>query len=294
MHFLKLTDFTKEQLLEIFKIADDLAVKPRPQALAGKTAVLFFPESSIRTRVTFEKAIYGLGGQSILFPSTTLDKKEALKDVVSYLENWADLLIVRHGQLDKMKAMASHAKIPVINAMSSVNHPCEVMSDLYALRRIRPDYADLAYTFVGENGNIGRAWAEIAQVMQLRFNHVSVSGQAIKENGPFYHFSSVLVDTLVNTDIVLTDGLPPEMKNQDYYDHYQITLERMKTAKPGALLNPCPPFTCGEEVSTEVIDSDYFVGYGFKSDLLLVQQAIVLFCMGEGDMGTGGLYDCKD
>lgn len=279
-HFLKLTDFTKEQLLEIFAIADLLVLNPRPQALAGKTAVLFFPESSIRTRVTFEKAIQTLGGQCILFPPTTLDKKEALVDVVGYLENWVDLLIVRHGQMEKIKELATHAEIPVINAMTSSNHPCEVMSDLYALRRIKPDYGDLAYTFVGENGNIGKAWAEIAQVMELQFNHVCVSGQEIKEDGPYYHFSSSLVDTLVNTDIVLTDGLPPEMKNQDYYDHYQITLERMNHAKPGALLNPCPPFTRGEEVAAEVIDSDYFVGYGFKNDLLLVQQAIILYCLG--------------
>ena len=151
--FIRLTDFKKEELLEIFKIAD--SIEEYADFLKGKTVVMFFPASSIRTRVSFEKGIYLLGGQSIRFDSATLDKKEDIKDVCGYLENWADAVIVRHKDIRMLERMA--------------------------------------------NSN--------------------------------------------------------------------------------AVLNPCPPFYRGEEVSQGVIDSVYFVGYEFKKSLLKVQQAILIYCM---------------
>ena len=87
-HFLRLTDYTKADIYEIFHITDEILEGHYQNLLQGKSVVLFFPESSIRTRVTFEKGIALLGGQPILFPSSTLDKKEDLQDVVGYLNNW--------------------------------------------------------------------------------------------------------------------------------------------------------------------------------------------------------------
>lgn len=149
-------DFSKEEIYEIFKLADEFAddvsqVKP----LERKTVVLFFPESSIRTRVTFEKGIQELGGKTILFPPEALDKKEKIQDVIGYLENWADAIVVRHSDIEVVKSMAKHAKIPVINAMTSENHPCEIITDLYALSKIHKDFEKKKFLFVGAKGNIG-------------------------------------------------------------------------------------------------------------------------------------------
>lgn len=82
------------------------------------------------------------------------------------------------------------------------------------------------------------------------------------------------------SDVVLTDSLPINLRTEDYIKEYQITIERMNLTNKGALLNPCPPFFRNEEVSNEAISSDYFVGYEFKKNLLYVQQAIILFCLG--------------
>ena len=87
-HFLRLTDYTKADIYEIFHITDEILEGHYQNLLQGKSVVLFFPESSIRTRVTFEKGIALLGGQPILFPSSALDKKEDLQDVIGYLNNW--------------------------------------------------------------------------------------------------------------------------------------------------------------------------------------------------------------
>ncbi|MGM0641267.1 MAG: peptide transporter, partial [Thermotogota bacterium] len=88
---IRLTDYKKEEIFEIFKIADELKTTGKyKNFLKGKTVVMFFPNNSIRTRISFEKGVYLLGGQTILFPPETLDKKEEIKDVVGYLNNWAD------------------------------------------------------------------------------------------------------------------------------------------------------------------------------------------------------------
>ena len=159
--FIRLTDYKKEELLEIFEIAD--SIDQYDGFLKGKTVVMFFPASSIRTRVSFEKGIYLLGGQSILFDPKTLDKKEDIKDVCGYLQNWADAVIVRYPNITMLDRMADAMSAPVINAMTDDNHPCEMMSDLYTFSKLREDYLGDKYLFVGGDGNIGRAWKEASE-----------------------------------------------------------------------------------------------------------------------------------
>ena len=125
--FIRLTDYKKEELQEIFDIADN--IDSYEGFLNGRTVVMFFPASSIRTRVSFEKGIHLLGGQTILFDPSTLDKKEDIRDVCGYLENWADAVIVRHKDIEKLAQMSANLDVPVINAMTDDNHPCEMMSD---------------------------------------------------------------------------------------------------------------------------------------------------------------------
>lgn len=280
MNLLKINDFDENQITDIFKLADILQKKPKP-VLKGKTLVLFFPDSSIRTRITFEKSITDLGATCILFPPTTLDKRESLEDVIKYIENWADAVIVRHSDYRKIEELAVHSSIPIINAMSSINHPCEILSDIYSISRKRPNYRSLTYTFVGELGNISNSWRIASEVLKFRLNHVCVKGNEIKPDDEHYRFTTDLTKVLQSSDIILTDPLSKELKTDAYIKKYQITLERMKQTKPNALLNPCPPFYRGEEVSAEVIDSEYFVGHSFKKNLLYVQQAIILYCLGQ-------------
>lgn len=118
---IRLTDYNVNDIYDIFKLTDEIRKGKHQDFLKGKSVVLFFPNTSIRTRVTFEKGIYLLGGQSILFPADTLDKKEDLRDVCGYLNNWADMVIVRHKDICLLQNMADCLKIPVINAMTDGN-----------------------------------------------------------------------------------------------------------------------------------------------------------------------------
>ena len=273
MHLIRLTDFSVHDMENIFTLADEIKGGRYKNVLNGKSVVLFFPASSIRTRVTFEKGVYLLSGHPVLFPSDSLDKKEEIKDVAGYLCNWADCIVMRHGNIDMIDKFSKYSSVPVINAMTSINHPCEVLSDLYAISKMRHGFMDLTYTFVGINGNIGKAWAEAAKAFGLKFIHCCPRGYETEDVNIEYDITKAAMQS----DVFITDAIPAEFIN--IFAPYQITTDLMKTAKPGAMLNPCPPFTRGEEVSADVIESEFFVGYGFKEALLYVQQAVILYCM---------------
>lgn len=274
-HFIHLNDFSKQEIIQIFELADKLKVdKGECDLLKGKTIVLFFPESSIRTRVSFEKGIKMLGGDTILFPPEALDKKEDIKDVIGYLENWADMVIVRHKDLSLIEYMAKHSNIPIINAMTDVNHPCEILTDLYSLSKRYKDYTDKEVLFMGSKGNIGNTWKEASELVGFNFTQTCPRGYEIDGASVCYEIDKALV----GKDIICTDSIPSAAR--DDFKGYQITLERLSYANTDACLNPCPPFFRGQEVSADAIDSKYFVGYVFKKSLIEVQQAIICYLLG--------------
>ena len=270
---LRLTDYCADDIYEIFRLTDEVRGGAYRDFLKGKCVVMFFPNSSIRTRVSFEKGIYLLGGQTILFPTETLDKKEDLRDVCGYLDNWADLVIARHADIKRLEKLTENLKVPVINAMTDSNHPCEMLSDLYALSKRRTDFTKDKFLFCGKRGNIGLAWKEAAEVMGFSLEQCCGEGYEI-EGLPVYHS---IEKAVTGKDIVCTDSLPESALAA--FKDCQVTSEMMDRANPGAVLNPCPPFYRGEEVSEDVIDSEYFVGYDFKECLIAVQQAVMIYCL---------------
>lgn len=270
---IKLADYKADDIYDIFQLTDEVRQGKYQDFLKGKSAILFFPGSSIRTRVTFEKGIYLLGGQPILFSTETLDKKEDLRDVCGYLNHWADIVIARHKDIHLLEKMAEYLEVPVINAMTDVNHPCEMLTDMYALSKIRKDFTKDRFLFVGGKGNIGLAWKEAAQVMGFELEQCCGQGY---EMGGLMSYNNIY-DAVAGKDIVCTDSLPASALTD--FKECQVTTAAMKMANEGAILNPCPPFYLGEEVSKEVMESKYFVGYEFKKYLLEVQQAIMIYCL---------------
>lgn len=272
---IRLTDLQSSEIYEIFNIADEISTGKYNGFLNGKSVILCFPASSIRTRVTFEKGIYLLGGQPIRFPNDVLEKKEDFRDVCGYLNNWADIVIVRHRDIQLIEKFAAYSKTPVINAMTDINHPCEILSDMYALSKIRDNFISDKYLFCGKSGNIGLAWKEASKVMGFDLSQCCGSGYGYEmDDVQVYHDIKAAIK---GKDIICTDSLPASEFND--FREYRITKEVMDMANKGAVLNPCPPFYRGEEVSDDVIQSEYFVGYEFKKSLLVVQQAVMIWCM---------------
>ncbi len=156
--------------------------------------------------------------------------------------------------------------------MTDVNHPCEILSDLYALSKIRRNFREDKFLFCGRNGNIGYTWKEAAEV--LGFDLEQCCGKGYEIDGLVSHYD--IDEAIIGKDIVCTDSLPTEALT--HFRKCIVTTQVMKKANKGAILNPCPPFYRGEEVSDEVIQSGYFVGYEFKKCLLNIQQAVMIYC----------------
>lgn len=268
-HLISLRDWDMSDVQRVFELADAFH-EGQSQSVRG-SAVLFFPSSSIRTRVTFEMACARLGLQPILFPPETLAKKEDPRDVMGYLANWVDVVVARFPSIDRLREFAGTNTLPVVNAMTDTNHPCEMLADLYSLRQRHPGWQKLSYLFVGADGNIGRGWAEAAALCDLDLKQacpaeLSISGVERVE----------LTEGLADADVILTDGVGP---HREALAPYRVTGAMLDKLPDTVLLNPCPPFDRTAEIDAAAADNPRFVGYDFKAVLLPVQQAIIQHCL---------------
>lgn len=262
--------WNRDRLTALFALARRYEDGVGPTHNGG--AVLFFPSTSLRTRMSFEFGAARMGLTTSLFPPETLDTSEALEDVARYAAQWADLLIVRHPDIGIIEQLASADAVPVVNAMTSENHPCEVLSDLYALSRAADPF-ELRYVFVGADGNIARAWSEAATAFGLDLLQCCPDGLEV----PGAAHTADLMGAMSRADVVITDA---PGRHADALAPYRITADVLAHAPAGARLVPCPPFVRGREVSADAIASDAFAGYGFKRALLPVQQAVMASALG--------------
>lgn len=273
-NLVRLTDWTRDDVMAVFALADAYRKGKGPRTEG--VAALFLPSTSLRTRITFERGADLMGLQPVLFPPDTLDRPESAVDVAGYLANWVSVAVVRHSDIGKLESLAAARRLPIVNAMTSVNHPCEVLSDTYALRRMRPELRRLGFLFVGADGNMVRAWQEMASVLDLKLTQCCPADLAV----PGLDWTDDLDAALARADVVLTDGVEPHRRA---LAPYRITKKRLADAKPGVLFNPTPPFTRGNELSADTVSTPWpFVGYEFKADLLPVQQAVMAYCLGLG------------
>lgn len=254
---------------QIFDIADNIA--KYKDVLSSKNIVVFFPDTSVRTFISFETAITGLGGKVIRFPATALDRGEEIRDIAGYMNNWVDGVVVRHSSDEYMKEMADNFSSFVINAMSKNAHPCEILSDLYAFKKCGINIKEDSFIFVGPKGNIGNSYFEASKILGFRFIQVCLKGDEIDGADVSYE----LYDVIQEADVILTDSLD-EAKRKEY-KKFIIDDEVIKKAKDTVLVNPCPPLHRGFEVAESVVNSKGFVGYKFKAYLEVVQAAIIVF-----------------
>ncbi|WP_108718013.1 ornithine carbamoyltransferase [Miniimonas sp. S16] len=264
-HLLSLHGWDRGALAEFFELVDQYRAGTGPRFNAA--AAMFFPPSSLRTRFSFERGASLMGIQPVVFPPETLDKSEDLIDVAGYLGQWSDLMVVRHADIRVLERLAAAGALPIVNAMTAVNHPCEVLSDLYALS-LEADPTQLRFLFVGADGNIARAWWEAAEVFELDIRQSCPAGLRV-DGMPWVE---ELQDAISIADVVITDGPGSYV---DELASYRVTAELMDSSPRGVRLIPCPPFVRGREVSADAISHGAFVGYEFKRYLMPVQQAVM-------------------
>ena len=219
-----------------------------------------------------------------------LDTREPIEDVVRYLGNWFHAIVARTETHEHMQRLAASASIPVINARTDHNHPCEVLGDLGYIRAKRGSLTGLKVVFVGEATNLCHPWFEAAARLPMSVIQVCPKGFEVApgylsklSNGAkgVLSVSNDLESTLRGADVVYTDCWPNRANDEemasirDCFLPYQITTSRLQIAGPQCIFLPCPPVTRGEEVSAEVMETSGNSVYAAKEYLLHAQNAVL-------------------
>ena len=302
--FLSLLDYTTEDLQYFLEVADYLkaehkAGRPTPY-LQGKTMGLIFEKSSTRTRVSFETGIYYLGGQGLFLSSNDLQigRGEPIKDTARVLSRFLNGLMIRTFSHDIVLELAQYADIPVINGLTDLLHPCQVLADLQTIREHKGKLAGLKLAFIGDGNNMAHSLMNGGARMGM---HVAVAcpdgyqpdaavlaqaQAAAKESGGSV---AVLADPMAaaaGADVIYTDvwasmGQEAEKAEREkiFGGVYQVNDELMAAANPGAMVLHCLPAHRGEEITEAVFEAHPEI-FDEAENRLYAQMAVMALLLG--------------
>jgi ornithine carbamoyltransferase len=282
-------------------------MKSRPadfqKALAGKQIVMFFEKLSLRTRLTFESAMASLGGNAYFVDQTQsrLDAREKLSDIAHNLERWMDGIVLRTFAQQTIAGMAEHASVPVINALSDLEHPCQALADYFTLQNHFGDLKNLCLAYVGDGNNVAHSLLLTAACLGSRIciatpqgyepnaKIVSDAREIARQTGAVIKLLSDPHEAVAGADAIYTDawasmGQENEAeKRAQIFPPYQLNQALTAEAAPHAVFMHCLPAHRGEEITDEVMDSDRSVVFDQAENRLHVQKAILYLLLRGGE-----------
>jgi ornithine carbamoyltransferase len=282
-------------------------MKSRPadfrSALTGRQIVMFFEKPSLRTRLTFEAGMVSLGGTAMFVDQTheRLDARERLSDVAHNLERWVDLIVLRTFSQQTIEGMALHASIPVINALSDVEHPCQALADYLTLLERFGDMKNRRLAYVGDGNNVAHSLLLTCACLGSSIRVATPPGYApnpqivaaareiAAQTGAEINLLNDPHEAVFEADAVYTDAWTSmgqereENERARVFPPYQVNAELMAEAAPHAVFMHCLPAHRGLEVTDEVIDSPQSVVFEQAENRLHAQKAILYLLLGGGD-----------
>ncbi|MEX0602683.1 MAG: ornithine carbamoyltransferase [Bacteroidota bacterium] len=289
---LTLFDVTRSGLEDLFELADDLRLHPGRKPLSGKTVAMIFQKPSLRTRVSFEVGITQLGGTSVFLTQEDIGigSREPVRDIAKLLSRYTDAVVARLFGHDGIVELARHASIPVINALTDLSHPCQVLADCYTLRRMGRLRENMKVTFVGDGNNIVNSWLELAATFPLRFVLAAPQGYgpdpSTLERAKTAGVSAIditddPVAAATGADVLYTDvwvsmGQENEAdERRKAFKGFRIDDRLLGRAKPDCLVMHCLPAHRGEEITTEILEGERSIVFDQAENRLHVQKAIL-------------------
>lgn len=298
---LSITDLSTTEIMRLFETAEALTLNIAPfrRALDGKAVAMLFEKPSLRTRVSFEVGIAMLGGIAINLDqgSQRLGQREAVKDYARNLERWVRCIVARTYAHQTLVELAANADIPVINALSDLEHPCQALADMLTLRQRLGDLSRVRLAYVGDGNNVCHSLMLAAATLGASMTVITPPGHEPSEaiTTRARHLAAVSGSQLMLThDMALVEGHHAvytdawvSMGQDDAggdrlraFAPYQIDARVMSRASVGlekaALFMHCLPATRGREVTDEVIDSPTSVVYDQAENRMHVQNALLL------------------
>ena len=282
-------------------------MKSRPadfrRALAGKQMVMFFEKPSLRTRLTFEAGMVSLGGAAMFVDQTheRLDAREKLSDVAHNLERWVDLIVLRTFSQQTIEGMAEHAGVPVINALSDLEHPCQALADYLTILERFGDVKDRCLAYVGDGNNVAHSLLLTCACLGSSIRVatppdyapdpeiIDAAREIADQTGAEIALLTDPHEAVAGADAVYTDAWTSmgqereEGERARIFPPYQVNRELMAEAAPHAVFMHCLPAHRGLEVTDEVMDSAQSVVFEQAENRLHVQKAILYLLLGGGD-----------
>jgi len=296
-----IADLSPKEIEEILKLARELKAKTKKgiehELLKGKTLAMIFEKPSLRTRVTFETGMTQLGGHAIyLAPADIqLGKRESVPDVARNLSRWVDMVMARTFAHQTVALLAKYASIPVINALSDLEHPCQIMADFLTIIEHKGRLEGVNFGYLGDGNNVCNSLLIGAALTGMNINvgaprgyeppggvvaraeeYAKGSGAAVRVfNSPAEAVKDVEV---IYTDVWASMGQESETEaRKRIFKDYQVNGSLLKKAKPGCLVMHCLPAHRGDEITDEVLDGPNSIVLDEAENRLHIQKAIMVW-----------------
>lgn len=301
--FICMADYTQEEIYQIFEVAQSLKEKQRRREphplLAGKTMGMIFTKSSTRTRVSFEVGIYQLGGYGLFLSANDiqLGRGETIHDTAKTLSRYLDGIMIRTFAHQDVLDLAKYASIPVINGLTDLLHPCQIMGDFLTILEKKGQLQGLKLAFIGDGNNI--AHSLLIGGAKVGMDVVIACPVSYEPDSAIYQQASAIAGTtgarlqvvhdpreaVVGADVVYTDvwasmGQEKERdKRIQDFAGYCVDAQLLKLAKAEAIVMHCLPAHRGEEITDEVMDGPQSVVFDEAENRLHIQKAIMALVM---------------
>ncbi len=297
-HFLDIDRFDRATLRTILDQGASLkAVRGTVDAtkpLAGKMLVMIFEKPSTRTRVSFQVGMLELGGNTVLLTDneSQLGRGETVADTARVLSRYADAIMIRTDDPSKLAELEAYATVPVINGLTDMSHPCQIMADIMTFEEHRGDIAGRTVAWTGDGNNVVASWVHAAA--KLGFEMRVATPKTMKPSDELINWATsegakiVLTDdpaeAVDGADLVVTDtwvsmGDKDAGSRHNMLASFRVDEALMAHAAPDALFMHCLPAHRGEEVTAEVIDGPQSVVWDEAENRLHVQKAILSWCL---------------
>ena len=297
-HLLTLLDFSARELMGFLDLAASLKAAFKKgktdNCLKGKILAMVFEKSSTRTRVSFEAAMLQLGGNAININAaeSQLGRGETYEDTGRVLSRYVNGIMLRTFSQVNLEKMAEASSVPVINGLTDLFHPVQVLADLQTVLEVKKSLKDLKVAYVGDGNNLTNSWINAAIVLKFDLNAAcpkgfQPSGAILNQIGshPNIQISSDPVEAVKSADVVYTDtwfsmGQKEDEKKRALFQPFQINRELLSHAQRDAMVLHCLPAHRGEEITDEVMDGPQSYVWDEAENRLHMQKAILKTLLG--------------
>jgi len=293
---LSIADLNRQEFEHLIEQARRMKQEGTPPLLSGRTLAFLFVKPSLRTRVSFEIAMYQLGGHAIyLSPEEVgMGKREPVADIAQVLSRYVDCIAARTFSQETVQILAGHSSVPVINALSNLEHPCQALSDLFTIYERKERLLGLTLAFIGDGNNVANSLLLSACLVGMNFHFASPPGYAVKEemlnqgkafaalSGSQILLTADPYEAAKDADVIYTDvwasmGQEAEVeKRRLAFSGYQVDNKLLSLAKGDVLLMHPLPAHQGEEISAGLLDDPRSVVFEQVENRLHLQKALLV------------------